>query len=148
MAEMLQALYYTMANTAGITSLTATAPDGSTEGVYMAGDVQQGTSMPYLVMQQISNTETRDQGGDSNLDVTRVQFTAVATTALAAYTLKEAVRTALGNYRGAMGAAGSTVDVRRILHENDLHMPGAPSDGSGRAPQEWMVDFIIWHVTT
>jgi len=147
-AEMLQALYYTLANTDGITDLTALAPDGSTEGVYMAGDVQQGATMPYLVLQQIGNTETRHQGGTSNLDVTRVQITAVAATALAAYTLKEAVRTALGNYRGDMGETGSTVAVRRVFHENDMHLPSPPTDGGQRAPHEWMVDFIVYHVTT
>ena len=148
MADMLQAFYYTLANTAGVTDITATAPDGSTEGVYMAGDVQQGATMPFVVVQQISNVQTRDQSGDSNLDETRVQVMCVAETARAAYLLKGAVVTALNSYRGNLGEAGSTVAVRDILHENDMHLPSAPSDGGQRGPQEWMVDFVIWHVTT
>lgn len=145
---MLQALYYTLANTSGITNITATAPDGSTEGIYMAGDVQQGATKPYLVLQQISNLQTRDQSGDSALDETHVQFTCVADTARGAYLLKEAVVTALANYRGDMGQAGSTVAVRRILHENDMHVPSPPTDGGQRGPHTWMVDFVIYHVTT
>ena len=148
MADMLQALYYTASTTAGITGITATSPDGSTEGVYMAGDVQQGATRPYLVIQQVGNEQTRDQSGDSALDRTYVQFTCVADTARAAYLLKEAVLTAFNNYRGAMGLAGSTVDVRRVMHENDLHLPGIPTDGSERAPQQWVLDMTIWHVTT
>ena len=141
MADLLQAIYYTLANTSGVTDITSTR-------IYGAGDVPEGTALELLTFQLISNMQTRDQGGTSNLDVSRVQFTAVADTTREAYLLKEAVLAVFAAYRGDLGEEGSTVTVRRVLHENDMHIPSPPSDGSQRGPHSWMVDFIFYHVTS
>lgn len=147
MADLMQSLYYELANTSGVTDLTATAPDGSTEGIYIAGDVQQGAEMPFLTLQVIINTQERDQSGESGLDQTSVQLTAVAETEREAKLLRDAVVAALSWYRGDMGESGSTVTIRRALHQNDTHTPVPPSDGGQRGAHMWATDFLFWTVT-
>lgn len=148
MADLIQALYYELANTSGVTDLTATAPDGSSEGIYIAGDVQQGQDMPFLTIQVIGNTQERDQSGESALERTSVQISIVAEKEYGAKALRDAVMAELSWYRGDLGEAGSTVAVRRALHTNDYHTAVPPTEGGQRGAQMWVVDFDFWVVTS
>ena len=141
MADIHQALYYTLANTGAVTTI-------ATGGIWMAGDVAQDTDMPFVVIQQISNEMTHHQGGDSNLDRTTVQVTCVAAKHLTAYQLRSAVLAALDSFTGDLGETGSTVAVKLFRHQGDQYLPLGPSDGSERAAAQWTLTFDVWHVTT
>ena len=141
MADIHQALYYKLANTGAVTTI-------ATGGVFMAGDVPQGTSDPFVTIQQISNELTQHQTGDSKLDRTTFQITAVAEKHLTAYQLRSAIITALNDFAGNLGEAGSTVAVKSCRHRGDVYLPLGPSDGGQRATAQWSVDFEVWHVTT
>ena len=117
-------LYYKLTNTAGIT-----AQVGST-GVYIAGRVPEGVTGKYLTYQLISNPRDYYQSGASGLNEYTYQFNCVGDSPDDSWAVRDAVVTALNAYRGSMGAAGSTVDVRVTTLVSNRDSPLNPSDGS------------------
>jgi Protein of unknown function (DUF3168) len=131
------AIYYETANSEGISALVGSQ-------VYLAGDVPQGTSLPFLVLQRIDSNQDDHQGGDGCVD-SRYQFTAYGSTLASARAVGAAVITEFKHFRGAMGEAGSTVNIRDMQIENDADLPSPPSDSSERGPQGYVVDTIIFY---
>jgi len=139
-AALEKALHYHLINTAGVASIVAARE-------YPAGEVPSSAPLAYVTHQAISGNQETHGTGSSALAWARYQLTAWAASSLAAHTLADAVRAALFMYRGNMGQAGATVEVKRIFLDIEATELAWP-EGTGGEKGVFGVaaDFRIWFV--
>ncbi len=105
------------------------------------GLAPQEATLPYVVYDRISTPRVRSLDGTSDLAHPRHQITSWATTYAGAKALATAVRNALDDYSGAVGA--ETIDDAYIDDEGDVAnlSPGVDERRMFGVRQ----DFVIWH---
>jgi hypothetical protein len=98
--------------------------------------IPQGTTLPALAYQTISDPSELDSGGVVDLVDGRFQITAVAESYKAAKIAARTVKDALDGYRGAMGA--STVQAARLDGTHEEH---EPETGRFTVAQDFIISF-------
>jgi len=86
-----------------------------TGGVY-AGHAPQGTSMPYVVFHRVSDTGAPYQLGSCGSWKALYQFNIVATGAVEAYVVSEAIREDMD---GLQGITIASIDIKRISLQSE-----------------------------
>ena len=132
--------YYEAVNTGAISALISTR-------FYSAGAVEQAEALPYATYQIIDSVPRYHQGGNLDLNATRVQVNFWAATMTAAEVVREAFVTAFEEFRGDMGESGSTVDVKLCYVASYNDLSEAPSDGTQGGPVGEAMDLIFHHAT-
>lgn len=128
MADVRQAVYYQLANTAGVTALTATR-------IYPKVMPQQPT-MPALVYSVVDNDRAQVHRGQTTGSRARVQVTCWGNTEASVSAVKEQVRLAMISAHGTI--AGVTIEG--VVVEGEVE--GFESD----TVRHWIaLDFFVWH---
>lgn len=144
MAELEQAFWYTIKNSAGVAALVSTR-------VY-PNNAPQGATIPYVTFVRISGPRTYHFGGATGLAHVRMQVDCYAadTVTTSGYAnvkaLATAVRGALEAQTGSLGDTGKKVNVRMMHLEND--QDGTPPDltpGAATGIHRVIQDWDIWH---
>lgn len=128
MADVRQAVYYQLANTAGVTALTSTR-------IYPKVMPQQPT-MPALVYSVVDNNRTQVHRGQTTGVRARVQVTCWGNTEASVSAVKEQVRLAM------IGAHGSIASVT----VDGVTCEGEVEGFEPETVRHWIaLDFFIWH---
>lgn len=106
---------------------------------YYPGVIGQEADLPAVVFNRITTDRVQSLSGSSDLPMARVQFNCYASTFLAAIALTDAVRSALNDFTGAMGAV--TVQHATLIDESDL--PAFNIQDSKRRTFGRQLEFII-----
>jgi len=138
MATIQQALWYHVTNTAAVQALISSR-------MYPAGDVPQGTALPYVTYFRVEQEHHRHYGGGSGFNRAVFSIDCYAATAKEADAVYDAVKDALDNYTGNMGEAGATVDVRGAFLETDGDSYNEPTDGSQRGTAVVGSTYVVWY---
>lgn len=99
----------------------------------------------YVTWQVISRPQLgHHQGGDIGVAETRVQFNCNAGTLTNAIAVRDALRTDINAYRGALGTT-STVWCDRVRLDEERDESGTPYTGREDVPAWRSVDYIFAH---
>lgn len=109
-------------------------------------EAPEGTAYPYIVAHRIDTPRDRHLRGVSGLARPRFQLNIFSRNYDEARTIAANLRLTLDARRQfAMGADGSTVDVRSIALDDEEHTTLPPIDGSGKGVRQIRQDYLIWH---
>lgn len=111
--------------------------------------VPEGTVLPVIVVQKISDSAEHYQGGAVTLAEARLQVTCMSDAPDEAEAIADAVRLKTdGMQDTTIGRAGDQVTVVKVRLENASEGFDAPQAGGDTGTPDVNMDFLIWYRTT
>lgn len=108
--------------------------------------VPEGTALPVIVVQKISDSAEHYQGGAVSLAEARLQVTCMSDAPDEAAAIADAVRLKTdGMQNTVIGRQGDTVTVISVRRENATEGFGAPQAGGETGTPDESMDFLIWY---
>ncbi len=132
------ALFYQLSHDGTIIGLVSTR-------IYPAGDVPTGAKLPYITYQRIDAIHERHMTGGCNWVHARYQLDCWAMKPRDADEVFEAVKVALDNFRGIMGAGATVATIDGCFLESDSSGVEPPEDATQRGTARVSADFVIWY---